>query len=139
MATKPEQLRKLVDTLRPRSPKEVMGEAANSSLLGSTITATLATAALLFGMTGIVYALGGTPDNKSTKSAPRPAPVESSAVPAPTDPVVETRQESAAANQTQQVDPESAIEAMGIGDTKDADTQPESLENRLNDLLDGLE
>ena len=133
-----QELRDMVDHLHLRSPKDVMGEAANSSLLGSTMTAALSTVLLLFAFTVVVFVIGGGPEKKTEAAAtqatsPEPKALESSAATA----AASTQQTSV--DQPAKTDTEAAIEAMGIGDAKDAESKPETLENRLDQLLDGLE
>ena len=137
-----QQLRELVDNLHPRSPKEVMGEAANSSLLGSTIAAALSTLVLLIGATIVVLAVGGGPETKSEAATTAATPA-SIAKPDAKTAEPESVAATQAANDSEQAKPasdtDSAVEALGIGETKDATSEPESLENRLDQLLDGLE
>ena len=126
----------MVDSLHPRSPKEVMGEAASSSLLGSTITAAFSSIALLVGLTVIVFFIGGGPEKKM-EAADAKVPVKTETTAEPDK--AATANDSPAATDPKKDDTDTAIEAMGIGDTKDADSKPDTLENRLDDLLNGLE
>ena len=138
MANSNQQLRDLVDSLHPRSPKEVMGEAASSSLLSSTITAAVSTVGLILGLTVIVFIVGGGPEQK-TEAAATTAPA-AVAEPKPDDPAVANAQQAKPeATATEKSDTAGAVDAMGIGETKDPDTEPETLQNRLDQLLDGLE
>ncbi len=120
-----------------------MGEAASSSLLSSTITAALSTVGLILGLTVIVFIVGGGPEQKTEAAATStPAAV---AEPKPDDPAVANAQqakpETTATEKSDSAggDTAGAVDAMGIGETKDPDTEPETLQNRLDQLLDGLE
>jgi hypothetical protein len=137
MANSNQQLRELVDSLHPRSPKEVMGEAASSSLLSSTVTAALSTVGLILGLTVIVFIVGGGPEQK-TEAAATTTPA-AAAEPTPAEPAAPAEPSKPDAAATEKADTEGAVEAMGIGDSKDPDSAPETLENRLDQLLDGLE
>ncbi len=131
-----QELRDMVDNLHLRSPKDVMGEAASSSLLGSTMTAALSTVVLLLAFTVIVFVIGGGPEKKTEAAATQaPSSPEPKALQTPAAAI--TQQDSA--DQPAKTDTDAAIEAMGIGDAKDAESKPETLENRLDQLLDGLE
>ncbi len=134
-----DDLRSLVHDLRPRSPQEVMGEAASSSLVGSTVTAAVAGIGLVIGSTVLVFLLGGRPrpvEQPVATAAPtqaEPQPVADDDLPA------SAADDSTTEEPFEGGDPESAIEAMGIGEAKDPQSEPESLENRLDKILDGLE
>ena len=155
MKSKPttEELRALVAELKPRSPQEVMGAAASSNLMASMITATVTGIGLLLGATFLMFALGLGPTNPSEKAqAADNQNNDTASKPAANDPDqkgAQTQTTPAVAgdleNAPDSVDPagvdstENAIEAMGIGETADPDSKPDSLENRLDKILDGLE
>lgn len=135
-------LKQLLEGLQPRRPAEVMGEAATSSLVGSTITATLAICGFLIVGTVVVYAMGGGPTDKAQAKAksqavenepPATSPANTAAAESTSQPAVS---DDAARNADDKSD---AIEAMGIGETKNADADSKPLESRLDELLDGLE
>jgi len=137
-----DQLRSLISGLKTRSPHEVMGTAQNNSLVGSVITAALGLIGLMIGATVLVFAVFGPPAIREKREA---APIASAVPSAPattadTDIAAETSTAPADSN----VPPGSGTEsdpatAMGIGEAKDPDDSTDSLENRLDDLLKGLE
>ena len=146
------ELRSLVAELKPRSPEEIMGSAASSNLMRSMSTATLASVVLLVAATTVMLAAGFGPSD----SAVTPQVNESESVQADTasDTASDTAQDTATKDKTttestavasssettgEASSTESAIDAMGIGDAAAPDSEPESLENRLDKILDGLE
>ena len=142
------ELRSLVAELKPRSPEEVMGSAASSNLMRSMSTATLASVGLLVAATTVMFAAGFGPSD----SAGTPQATESDSVQA--DSAAETAEDTSAEDKTTTESTavasgsetaggasstESAVEAMGIGDAAAPDSDPATLENRLDKILDGLE
>lgn len=135
-------IRQFVAELKSRSPEEVMGEAATSKLTGSVIKAAVAWIGSLLVLTVVVFLLGGGPDSRNVAS-------EANEKPAAAEPAnVETPAESQAATSQGPADTdtsaegstvEQAADAMGIRETKDADAKTESMENRLDKILDSLE
>jgi len=139
-------LRALVAELKPRSPEEVMGSAASSNLMRSMSTATLASLGLLVAATTVMFAAGfgpsdsaGTPQVTESESGQADSAAETSGETATQDET--TTDSTAAASETtdEGSSTESAIDAMGIGDAAAPDSDPETLENRLDKILDGLE
>ena len=138
-----EKLRGLLSDLKSRRPEEVMGEAATSSLVGATVMAAISTLALVLVMTVLMFVFVGptapTSDTTAQTVTPEPASVtpanDQSDAAADADPETDKQAEAEQPkDQTQQ-----AVEAMGIGETADPDSEPDSLENRLDDLLKGIE
>ncbi len=150
------ELRALVAELKPRSPQEVMGAAASSNLMASMFTAAFTGIGLLLCATFLLFFLGFGPTRQAdTVQASETTDTSSesetgSEVAAATN--VESRDSdnkdaataAGAADDTansseKATSTDSAIEAMGIGDTAEPDSKPESLENRLDKILEGLE
>ena len=154
MTTKPSanELRALVAELKPRSPQEVMGAAASSNLMASMLTATLTATALVVGATFLMFSLGfgptasqetaqananqsdATEETANTDAAQKPATEQASGSGQDPEEMADASASSPDAGAT-----ENAIEAMGIGEAAEPDSEPESLENRLDQILDGLE
>ena len=154
MITKPSanELRALVAELKPRSPQEVMGAAASSNLMASMLTATLTAIALVGGATFLMFTLGFGPsasqetaqananqsdaseETANTDAAQKPATEQASGSGQDPEEMADASASSPDAGAT-----ENAIEAMGIGEAAEPDSEPESLENRLDQILDGLE
>ncbi len=147
-----DQLRALVAELHPRKPQEVMGQAANSNLVASVFKAAVGGFVLVVGATLVMFMTGFRHvEAEQTSAANSPADT-SSAASATTDEATTGTSagddptaagtESNDSTATDAADTDStgdAIEAMGIGKTKDPDSQPDALENRLDQILDGLE
>ena len=154
MTTKPSanELRALVAELKPRSPQEVMGAAASSNLMASMLTATLTATTLVVGATFLMFSLGfgptasqetaqananqsdATEETANTDAAQKPATEQASGSGQDPEEMADASASSPDAGAT-----ENAIEAMGIGEAADPNSEPESLENRLDQILDGLE
>ena len=150
------ELRALVAELKPRSPQEVMGAAASSNLMASMLTATLTATALVVGATFLMFSLGfgptasqetaqananqsdATEETANTDAAQKPATEQATeqASGSGQDP---EEMADASASSPDAGATENAIEAMGIGEAAEPDSEPESLENRLDQILDGLE
>ncbi|MGI9466158.1 MAG: hypothetical protein ACR2OA_03450 [Rubripirellula sp.] len=158
MTNKPtaNELRALVAELKPRSPQEVMGAAASSSLTASLFTAALTGIGLLFCATFLMFFLGfgPTPSADAAKSGTAQATESASDNNAPgAEADVDTEQNPSAGdanveamandNRGSRSEPagstDTAVEAMGIGEAAEPDSKPESLENRLDRILEGLE
>ena len=154
MTTKPSanELRALVAELKPRSPHEVMGAAASSNLMASMLTATLTATALVVGATFLMFSLGfgptasqktaqananqsdATEETANTDAAQKPAAEQASGSGQDPEEMADASASSPDARATK-----NAIEAMGIGEAAEPNSEPESLENRLDQILDGLE
>ncbi len=154
MTTKPSanELRALVAELKPRSPQEVMGAAASSNLMASMLTATLTATALVVGATFLMFSLGfgptasqetaqananqsdATEETANTDAAQKPAAEQASGSSQDPEEMADASASSPDAGATK-----NAIEAMGIGEAAEPNSEPESLENRLDQILDGLE
>jgi hypothetical protein len=164
MTNKPtaNELRALVAELTPRSPQEIMGAAASSNLMASMLTAALTGLGILLCATLLMFSLGFDPNTQadSTKLDTANSGTENSGTgqaPEITNTATGPETEDAADQQSAQGDtnvnakantipdkgsePQSAnaIEAMGIGETADPDSKPDTLENRLDRILEGLE
>ncbi|NND99018.1 MAG: hypothetical protein HKN47_17010 [Pirellulaceae bacterium] len=145
-ANAPQDVRALVQGLHTRSPHEVMGEAASSSLIGSVVTAAIALSVFLFVSTAIVFFAVGPPAARSKPEAEPIAAVpadnataENLATVGETTGSVDKAVEATARQETENSEVTTPVDAMGIGESKDADAAPDSLENRLDDILKGLE
>ena len=148
------EIRALVAELKPHSPQEVMGAAASSNLMASMFTAAFTGIGLLLGGTFLMFFLGFGPDPAADSANTGTAQAaEAENTPTGTDGQVATEEQpsaedadaeslatdSADNNPAQAGSTDTAIEAMGIGEAADPDSKPESLENRLDRILEGLE
>ena len=135
-----EELRSMVRDMKTRSPQEVMGEAATRSLMGSVVTAAVGVIGLLIVSTlGIFLVLGPPAINAKPEAKPIASAVTADEPIADPDAATETGQEDTEQTAPTADDQSDAIEAMEIGETKDPDSATDSLDNRLDDLLQGLE
>lgn len=123
------ELREFLRALRGKTPTEMLGVVASSSLFRSLVTATIGTAVLIAVFTIIPFAWGKIFER--TEPAP-PLPVAEapakSTKPAAPEPAID---QPAAANPP--------IDALGVGETKDAPPRSNPLESTSDDLLKGLE
>lgn len=138
------EIREFIGQMRGRSPQEMIGLVAASGLTRSMLLATFLFALLLAMLTVGPYVLWG---RKADGSAPvaeeknveqenasesdQPAATDGPTEPAAPTPVVDTDDTG--------LDPERAIDAMGIGETRAADPEKNPLEDKLDNLLDGIE
>jgi len=158
MTSKPTatELRALVADLKPRSPQEVMGAAASSNLMSSMFTATFTGIGLLLCTTLLLFSLGFGPTPQADKAQASDSGDTISSTETGSQGSVDTSvankdadnkdtgggavDAGASASSPETTDStESAIKAMGIGEAAEPDSKPESLENRLNRILEGLE
>ena len=148
------ELRAIVAELKPRSPQEVMGAAASSNLMASMFTAALTGIGLLLCATFLMFSLGFGPTTQadSTKSGTAEATenentatgteaeAASNEQPSGGDPSGESLAADNPDNKLEKAgSKDKAIEARGIGEAADPDSKPDSLENRLDRILEGLE
>ncbi len=135
------ELREFLGQIRGRSPQEMLGVVAESGLTRSMFLATFLFALLLAALTGIPYALrhyrpdASAPvavekvvEEEDRAEADQP---ETTAKPDAEIPVEDTVDTG--------MDPDRAIDAMGIGETKVADPKEIPMEDKLDKLLDGIE
>ena len=156
MTNKPtaNELRALVAELKPRSPQEVMGAAASSNLMASMFTAAFTGIGLLLCGTFLMFFLGfGPPPQADSSKSGTAEATETENTSTGVDAEVAADQQPsagdanaksiAADNPENKLDnagsTDTAVEAMGIGEAADPDSKPESLENRLDRILEGLE
>ncbi len=131
------ELREFLGRLKGRSPQEVMGVAAESSLFRSILTATAGCLVLLIVFTILPYAIHGKAGSVSDKTTPAPTPTSDDKQPVPAVTNENTTNETAAS--PGEPDLERAAEAMGIGGTVEADPNSNPLDSKLDKLLDGIE
>jgi hypothetical protein len=138
------ELREFLGRMRGRSPQEMLGLVAESGLTRSMFLATFLFLLLLAALTAVPYALK---DRSTDASAPvaeekaveqqdnahavGPETAEELAGPPAAGPLVDA--------EDTRTDPERAVDAMGIGETRVADPNENPLENKLDKLLDGIE
>ena len=137
-----DEIRSFLSEMQEKSPEEVLGLPTTSQLPRLTVLAALATLVLLVVTTGGMYGLRlmrGTPLVATpAKAAAEPAaasvaePATQSSAEATTPAIPEDTNHDT-------VDPDAAIQAMGIGESKEADADANPLESGIDDLLKGLE
>jgi hypothetical protein len=138
------EIREFIDQMHGKSPQEVIGIVAKSGLTRSIILATFLFGVLLVVFTIIPYFLnqrdGGTAEAAASQSdtAKEPAakPDESKPEEQPAEAVTTTAKDK---NVSDDLDPDRAIDAMGIGETRTADPNKNPREDELDKLLDGIE
>lgn len=129
------ELREFLGQLKGRSPQEVMGVVAQSSLIHGITRASMACGVLLVVFTIIPYAMsGGKSSDVSKKTPVVAAPVpETAAVSAVVEPAA-----GESAQKSKDTDLKRAADAMGIGDSAPADAKTNPLDSKLDKLLDGI-
>lgn len=132
------ELREFLGQLKGRSPQEVMGIVAQSSLFRGITTATIACAVLLVIFTVGPYVIYGGPNAQIPQKT-----VATSVVPADSDADAAADQstETAPTEQDDSTKPDlaKAAQAMGIGETAEAAPDKNPLDSKLDNLLDGIE
>ncbi|MHC4400803.1 MAG: hypothetical protein ACYTG0_14095 [Planctomycetota bacterium] len=137
------ELREFLGQMHGRSPQEMIGLVAKSGLTRSMFLATFLFVLLLAALTVIPYALRhhgadasapvageGTVEEENPTEPDQPETTQQPAKPAAAAPV---------GTEDTGTDPERAIDAMGIGETRVADPNKNPLEDKLDNLLDGIE
>ncbi|NQT39554.1 MAG: hypothetical protein HQ581_18805 [Planctomycetes bacterium] len=130
------ELRQFLGNMRNRSPQEVLGLVATSGLARSVLLATVLIAGLLVALTAVPYYYQGSEAAEPKKpsgqtAAAAQAPAESSPA-EPASPAATTAGGSP-------TDPDRAVDAMGIGETRSSDPKQNPRETDLDNLLDGIE
>lgn len=130
------ELREFLGQLKGRSPQEVMGIVAQSSLVHGITRASIACGVLLVVCTIIPYAMSGGKSSDAAKKQPAlGTPVAATAaVSAVVEPAA-----SESVQKSKDADLERAANAMGIGDSAPADAKTNPLDSKLDKLLDGIE
>ncbi len=125
-----DELRAFLAELRGKSPREMLGEVANSDLGRSLVTATAGALILIVTFTVIPFGWSmvtsdPTPPPPSVTEVP-PSPADSPAATTPTEPANPLATEAAA-------------ESLGIGESKPAPPAVNPLDAANDDLLEGLD
>ena len=124
-----DELRAFLRELRGKSPKEMLGEVANSNLFQASVTAATGTAILILFFTIVPFVW-----SKITGSD-TPEVATPNAVATETQPATPATPETPA---TTTPDP-SAADALGVGQERTAPANVNPLENTNDDLLKDLE
>ena len=141
------ELKAFVQKMRGKSPKEVMGEVAESSLVQGLFVSTISFAVVVAAFTLGPFFLFESSEPKQA-SAKEPQASSDSGKTAPAE--NQTQPDPGQQNPTNQVatqnpevpsgsDVKQATKNLGIDQTKTADPNSNPLENNLDSLLDGLE
>lgn len=132
------ELSEFVAKMKGRSPQEVMGLVAGSSLFQATAQATLMTTLFIAAFTVGPYFYYGPVKPPETAAKPA-APAATDTAKKPETPAAPAAGEQAtAAATTPKTDAEKAAKAMGIDEVKPADAKKNPLEKNLDNLLDNL-
>lgn len=135
-----QELRKFLHSHRGKTSQELLGDLAQSSLLGAMIKSTLGCLALLTVLTVVPYFMQGKPHTApANPAAAKNAPVDTSTTAAPaTSPEVAQGKSSAKSTAPDGVDVDKAKKAMGLDETKTAPDNVNPREKDLDNLLDGV-
>lgn len=137
------ELREFMSHLRGKSPQEVLGEVANSSLVQSTIVSAIGFCVVIVGLSVTAHYwkqafAGEAKPTVATQAAAdeSEATSETANTPQPSS----NSATNASSNTTPEVTTKSGdptLDNLGIGDAKTADPKQNPLENSLDNLLDG--
>lgn len=140
------ELHDFIQSMRGRSPQEVLGAVANSGLAQGIGVSAVGTILLFVLFSAVPYLIYGPPQVKP-KAAPEKIVVQPTADPKSNESVATKNTESdssksadnanAAQGADGAVNPTRALEKLGESETKNADPNVNPLENGLDDLLDG--
>jgi hypothetical protein len=134
------ELRDFIGQMRGKSPQEMLGMVAKSGLMRSIVLATFLVALLLVALSVVPYYWHGPPAH-AQQAAEEQTAVEEAAAPSdeskPDDDAAAPASTGDVANDN--LDPDRAVEAMGIGETRTADPDTNPLEDKLDNLLDGVD
>ena len=131
------ELREFLGQLKGRSPQEVMGIIAQSSLVQGIAAATAGCVVLLAVFTIVPYFM-------SDGSSPGPGSGQNNGTPAvasvPDNSEADTQQDDGRETDTNsEPDLKSAADAMGISEAAEADPETNPLDSKLDKLLDGID
>ncbi len=129
------ELREFLSSMKGKSPQEMLGAIAQSSLMRATTEATIWTAALMAGFTFVPYFLKG-----DAKANTQPAAAKSTAKPEAVKADATATKDTKPVNASGEVssDVQRAAKAMGIDETKTADPKTNPREKDLDSLLDAV-
>lgn len=135
-----DELRQFINSLKGRSPEEVLGSLTGSGLIRAIVQATVATGVLLAAFTVGPYFLrpAETEAAKADASASSPAAAASAPV-ASTQPASAATANPAATDGPSEANVQKAAQVMGLDETKVADPKVNPLEKNLDKLLDGVD
>ena len=125
------ELREFHRALRGKTPTEMLGIVASSSLFRSLVVATIGTAALIAIFTILPFAWSKI-FHKPDEAPALPVAEEKAETPENKPAVPEPSIDTPDA-------PNKTIDALGVGETRDAPPRSNPLEGASDDLLDGLE
>jgi len=133
------ELREFLAHTRGRSPQEVLGLLAGSSLVRSIFLAAAGTILVTGTIVPWLIKGGTSADEAQVKAAAAPQKTATT-VERETTPKTENVTTADAANSApSKTDAEKAVDVMGLGETKAADPKKNPLESNLDKLLDDLE
>ena len=142
------ELREFLGRIRGRTPQEMLGAVAESRLTRSIFLATFLCLLLLAALTVLPYGLKHRSADASASAAQEnvaeeeaveegePArDVQAKGIEEPAQPAAPPGVDAEQAA----MDPERAVDALGIGETRVADPNENPVETKLDKLLDGIE
>tara|TARA_Y100001934_G_scaffold248840_1_gene309760 strand:- start:561 stop:1049 length:489 start_codon:yes stop_codon:yes gene_type:complete len=131
------ELREFLATLKGKSPKEMMGAVADSSLFMSLVLSTGIMIALLLVLTAVPYAF--LKMDEETASGDEPAKEEAAREDVPASNEEDTAQPSQPSPEAPKTKQQQTADALGIGEQKPAAPDSNPLESSADDLLEGLD
>lgn len=135
------ELREFLSHLKGKSPKEMLGAVAESSLVRSLVSATVIMAALLFALSAIPYHLKQSEETAEAAPAKEGASQEDAA-PEASKPAAGNSPDAAPPStpEAPKTPEQRAADILGVGETADPDANPlNPLDSKDGDLLDGLD
>ena len=129
------ELREFLSSLKGKSPKEMMGAVANSSLWMSLLLSTGIITVLLFALTAIPYVFKQFEDESATE-AESAAEESQNETTAQSSSSTEAATSAPEAPKTKQ---QATADALGIGEQKTAAPESNPLDSSTDDLLEGLD
>ena len=131
------ELREFLASLKGKSPKEMMGAVADSSLFMSLVLSTGIMTALLLVLTAVPYTFAKLEEESAARDEPVQEKSTQEDAPASNgEDVAQPSQPSPEAPKTKQ---QKTADALGIGEEKTAAPDSNPLESSTDDLLEGLD
>ena len=130
------ELREFMGQMQGKSPNEVLGAVANSSLLRSTLLAAVGFAVILFGLSIVVHYTKPEKKKKAAAAAPSTPKPSRKAEDQTAPPKADEQQPQKAADATGTKE-DKTLKNLGHDESKQTDPKKNPLENSLDNLLDG--
>lgn len=132
------ELKEFLASLKGKSPKEMMGAVAESSLAQSLVSSTLIIFALVFAMSAIPYFLKDSDSGISAKlKSDKGEEVSSEAMPVTSASENSSSDDEAGESESTKTPEQKTADILGVGEVADPKANP--LDSVSDDLLDGLD